>query len=707
MKRRVKQIIITMMVTALLFSAQAVYAESILPSLSEMIGVAMPSLGEALKKYPDSETENEDGSITEQYSHVTNKDYETFGTYMGKMGAELGEYKVEGGVLTAEIRCNGSACSFSYDNAKQEAKMTYPAGTYDKWTKDAKDHYNEAQLLLEEDRIEDALAEIFMIQQYDTYAPVTDLLKDNIVLSAEVTKNEEKLKAYRTVGSMVTFGRYEQNTEVDGKEEIEWIVLDYDENEDKALLVSRYALDSVPFCRTNNPDEMDNDWEKSTLRGWLNDSFLMNAFSEKEQAAILLTEVDNSPSQGCDWVTYRNDSKNTYDQVFLLSCAESKRYPNVSAGGGSIMARIAPTQYAIAMGAYIPEDNFNKTSDGKDAVGWWLRSPGSAKKYAAVVGGEGTIWTEMDVSLPTVGTRPALWLDLNAYLSATGTDGEQTNTKKHLSEAERLLSEGKTIEAIRELIKIPQYDEYAPAKDMIQSNPDLAAIIKAREEKLVPFRTPGSTVAFGTYEQDRSTKNGQEPIEWIVLEYIEKDDKVLLISRYGLDAMPYNGEKDAETNWEACSLRSELNGTFLNDAFTAEEQAAILTTEVDNSSAQGFSGWETDGGNNTQDKVFLLSCTEAKQYFGIDDGVENTEARISATAYANQRGGAKAAKAGKGKTAEGKQAVWWWLRSPGATQNSAANVMNDGSLGNFEANMNQGVVRPAIWLDLNADIFWQ
>lgn len=699
MKSKIKKMAIVLLVIALLITSQTVLADSILPSLSEMIGVAMPSIGEALKKYPDSEVENEDGSITEQYSHVTNKDYETFGTYMGKMGAELGDYKTEGGVLTADIHYNGSTCGFSYNNAKQEAKMTYPDGTYDKWTKDAKDHYNEAQLLLEDDKIEDALAEIFMIPQYDAYAPVADLLKDNTVLSAEVTKKEEKLKAYRTIGSSVTFGRYEQDTEVDGKEEIEWIVLDYDKNEDKAFLISRYGLDAAAM----SDSEPETDWERCSLRNWLNEAFIQTAFSEKEQAAILITEVDNSPSQaiGGDHPGNAINTNNTHDQVFLLSSAEVRKYLDVST------ACITATPYGFEHGVYKSANV--ETSDGKTAVWWWLRSPGVEPKYGSCVGDDGShIFTEMEVRLNNGAVRPALWLDLNVYLSASGTDDSQIiETKKHLSEAERLLAEGKTIEAIRELIKIPQYDEYAPAKDMIQSNPDLAAIIKAREEKLAPFRTPGSTVAFGIYEQDRSPKTKQEPIEWIVLDYNEKNGKALLISRYGLDAMPYNGEKDAETTWEACSLRSELNGTFLNEAFTTEEQAAILTTEVDNSSSQGFGGWETAGGNNTQDKVFLLSCAEAKQYFGVDDGVENTEARISATAYANQRGGAKAAKAGKGKTAEGKQAVWWWLRSPGATQNSAANVMNDGSLGNFEANMSQGVVRPVLWLDLNADLFWQ
>ena len=46
------------------------------------------------------------------------------------------------------------------------------------------------------------------------------------------------------------------------------------------------------------------------------------------------------------------------------------------------------------------------------------------------------------------------------------------------------------------------------------------------------------TVTFGTYEQDGNTGNGAEPIEWYVLD--EKDGKTLLISKYILDAQPYD-----------------------------------------------------------------------------------------------------------------------------------------------------------------------
>ena len=56
---------IALLLTAtVLFFAQGVYAEGGLPAFSEIAGHAMPSLGEALQRYPDTETENEDGSIT-------------------------------------------------------------------------------------------------------------------------------------------------------------------------------------------------------------------------------------------------------------------------------------------------------------------------------------------------------------------------------------------------------------------------------------------------------------------------------------------------------------------------------------------------------------------------------------------------------------------------------------------------------------------
>ena len=133
------------------------------------------------------------------------------------------------------------------------------------------------------------------------------------------------------------------------------------------------------------------------------------------------------------------------------------------------------------------------------------------------------------------------------------------------------------------------------------------------------YKKIGNIVTFGTYEQDNNLKNGTEAIEWIVLDYDENENKALLISKYGLDSQPYSykGDEITEITWESCFLRNWLNEDFKKTAFTVDEQSAILMTDVDNSDSQGCSEWNTTGGNNTKEQIFLLSYAETCQYFGF------------------------------------------------------------------------------------------
>lgn len=145
-------------------------------------------------------------------------------------------------------------------------------------------------------------------------------------------------------------------------------------------------------------------------------------------------------------------------------------------------------------------------------------------------------------------------------------------------------------------------------------------------------------------------------------------DKALLLSRYALDAKQYNA-MNINITWEKCTLRTWLNDDFMNRAFTAAEQSAILLTNVDNSSIQCYSRWSTSGGNNTQDKVFLLSYAEANKYLGVTyDNSNNTKSRVAPTAYAISQG---AWTSDSEKTMDGEAAGWWWLRSPGTNQDDA------------------------------------
>lgn len=195
----------------------------------------------------------------------------------------------------------------------------------------------------------------------------------------------------------------------------------------------------------------------------------------------------------------------------------------------------------------------------------------------------------------------------------------------------------------------------------------------------------GEIIIFGSYEQDNDTSNGAEPIEWLVLD--RQSDRILVISRYGLDCQPYNTVRTSVT-WEICTLRSWLNSEFYNTAFSDSEKASVITTTVENPDNAGYG---TQGGNATSDNVFCLSIDEANGYFAMD------EARATKpTAYAVSRGTwtwkEKDQFAGN---------CWWWLRSPGAYQNYAAYVSYlDGSViaGGCIVDIVTGAVRPAMWI---------
>ena len=200
----------------------------------------------------------------------------------------------------------------------------------------------------------------------------------------------------------------------------------------------------------------------------------------------------------------------------------------------------------------------------------------------------------------------------------------------------------------------------------------------------------GDTYTFGAYEQDNSTSNGKEAIEWTVL---DKDGmSLLLISKQALDCQQYNTSY-TDVTWESCSLRKWMNGTFLNKAFNAEEQAQIQNTTV---SADKNPEYNTNPGNATTDKVFLLSINEVEKYFNSDEA-----RKCAPTAYAKAQG---AYTSDSFKTASGAATCWCWLRSPGSYQDIAATVSAVGSVyyRGYSVNYDSAAVRPALWINLDS-----
>ena len=192
----------------------------------------------------------------------------------------------------------------------------------------------------------------------------------------------------------------------------------------------------------------------------------------------------------------------------------------------------------------------------------------------------------------------------------------------------------------------------------------------------------GETIEFGNYPQD---KDGTEkPIEWIVMK--NEGNQVLLLSKYVLDAKPYNNEEWGDVTWETSDIRQWLNNEFYTTAFNKAEKAKIQTSLIKN---KDNSEHGTSGGNDTEDKVFLLSKKEAKTLFS-----NNGERIAKATEYAEK----------SGVYVNEEKAAWWWLRSPGYNSRNAAEVRRYGWVsrnGDSVDNKNDGV-RPALHLNLQS-----
>ena len=239
--------------------------------------------------------------------------------------------------------------------------------------------YNNAVKAVEEQRYEDAYLTFKSLYKFkDSQVKATDLLKAHPNIAQ--------------VGDVIYFGTYEQdNNFSNGKEEIEWRVLEKDEN-GRMLVVSKYALD----CRNYHSSVKQITWEDSDIRSWLNNDFYSNAFSSSEKSAV--KTVTNENTGNSDFNV--NGGNKTSDKIFILSIDEAKRYlPN------NIDRMCQATKYAESKGTELDSLTHN--------CRWWLRSPGSTLYSAASVKIDGFILNMgTPVSVDKAFVRPAVWIEI-------------------------------------------------------------------------------------------------------------------------------------------------------------------------------------------------------------------------------------------------------------------------------------------------------
>ena len=479
-----------------------------------------------------------------------------------------------------------------------------------------------------------------------------------------------------TTWDCIWFGNYwQEDTNGDGKVDkndkktpIKWRVLSVEG--DDAFLMADKNLD----CQRYNDTGTDVTWETCTMRSWLNgygaesnkdgkdysgNNFLDNAFSADEQSAIRTTNVVNhdNPEYGTE------GGNDTTDKVYLLSLdeVENSSYGFVSHNSTSA-TRVAVNTAYTAGGGEIESEYMS--SAGKVDY-WWLRSSGDGSNRASCVGSNGYVKADgSSVYNNDRGVRPALHLNLKASSDAVSVSGWS-------------------------------YAGTVPSDDVAEWD----------------------CIWFGNYWQEDTNGDGKAdkndkktPIKWRVLS-VDGDD-VFLMADKNLDCQRYN-DTYTDVTWETCTMRSWLNGygaesnkdgkdysgnNFLDNAFSADEQSAIRTTNVVNHDNPEYG---TEGGNDTTDKVYLLSLDEVENSsYGFVSHNSTSATRVAVnTAYTAGGGEIESeymSSAGK--------VDYWWLRSSGDGSNRASCVGSNGYVkadGSSVYNNDRGV-RPALHLNLKA-----
>ena len=181
------------------------------------------------------------------------------------------------------------------------------------------------------------------------------------------------------------------------------------------------------------------------------------------------------------------------------------------------------------------------------------------------------------------------------------------------------------------------------------------------------------------YHRAKKSYFKYEPIKWRVIKC--ENGEALLLSDIVLDKQKYN-KRLKKVTWEKSTLRKWLNKKFMNRAFSSSEQEAIRTTKVINEDNYYY---KTDGGNDTLDKIYLLplSETDEEKEYGFTDSYGMT---IKYSNYADLD-----------------DYQYWWLRTPGEKNISAAAVdmFGEAYVGGGESDMELGI-RPVLHLNLLA-----
>ena len=198
----------------------------------------------------------------------------------------------------------------------------------------------------------------------------------------------------------------------------------------------------------------------------------------------------------------------------------------------------------------------------------------------------------------------------------------------------------------------------------------------------------GNIIDFGDYE-------------WKIMDI--QEDKILILTDKIIEQRDYHDKKE-EITWEYSEIRSFLNNEFF-ERFNTSDKKRILSTLNKNAGNPWYASF---GGNDTVDKVFLLSLVEVvRSYFGdssrlLDNPKQNQRYWFERKDENNIKRRAQFMDS----------SWWWWTRTLGKNNRVSTYIHGDGNIGiqgngiskttfntlHYITKSNKGGVRPAVWL---------
>ena len=363
------------------------------------------------------------------------------------------------------------------------------------------------------------------------------------------------------------------------QEPIKWRVVSRNGNE--ALLVA----DKIMYTDHFTGSLIRENWNNSNIRNWLNNSFKDGAFTlaQKNDTIINKTLPTRMTSE-----TSIDNSEN----IFLLSEEETIAY---FTNKDSLRARA--TEYAKTHA-----DGHSITIDDSGCSPYWLRSR-IYGQYQDIVNTKGYVDEFIAFNNFNTGIRPAFYLNLSSdiYRSSNNSIILNLNGGSFKKES-KLWDEFTTYQGGQ---KLPDASNIVPPGDetflgwVIRGENNFISEIPANQTGDIILDAVYASIWFGTYPQGDKTGVEEEPIKWKIVK--QEGNEVLLVSDKVLDNVSYHNTR-TNVNWEDSDMRSWLDSSFKNRAFTTVQiNDGIITKTISNGTDQP----------QTQDKIFLLSTDEA------------------------------------------------------------------------------------------------